>query len=201
VRPLFLLPAALLCCAAAVAQNDPAPPPFTLGRRALFYVENTVGPGTLLKDAAIAGINQWLDSPRERGQGWGALGRRYGFHAASDGASNAIRFGLSAVLHEDTRYFPSHEKSIKRRIKYCILRTYIVNKDNGPGKTFSWSRLAGGYAGGWLANAWAPPRIRTPGDVLIRGTLAIPGEIGNSAFQEFWPDARRLLVRKVFHRH
>jgi hypothetical protein len=190
-----------LCCGAAVAQSDTPPPPFTLGRRALLYAENTVGPGALLKDAVVSGIAQWADIPPDRGQGWDAYGRRYGYRVLSDGASNVIRFGLSAVLHEDTRYFPSRRKSVKRRIGYLLERTYLVRKDNGPGMKFSWSRLAGGYAGAWLANAWAPQRLRTPGDVLIRGTLAIPGEFANSAVQEFWPDAKRLLSRKVFHRH
>ncbi len=190
----------MLLGGAAFAQNAAPPPPFTLERRAVFYVQSTVGPGTLLKDLVVSGIAQWADIPPDRGQGWDAFGRRYGYRVLSDGASNVIRFGLSAAFHEDTRYLQSPKRGVKNRIRYLLTHTYWVRSDNGPGMKFSWSRLAGGYAGAWAANGWAPQRLRTPGDVLIRGTLAIPGEFANSAFQEFWPDLTRLLKRKVFHR-
>src|SRR3569832_125748 len=37
----------------------------------------TVGPVPLLGEAAGAGSSQWMNSPEEWGQGWGAFGKRY----------------------------------------------------------------------------------------------------------------------------
>ena len=51
------------------------------------YVLSTVGPVPILGEAAGAGIGQWMNSPEEWGQGWGAYGKRFG----SNMGYNALR--------------------------------------------------------------------------------------------------------------
>ena len=58
------------------------------------FVLATVGPVPLLGEAAGAGINHWMNTPEEWGQGWGAYGKRYG----SNLAYNAIRQTIGESL-------------------------------------------------------------------------------------------------------
>ncbi len=177
----------------AYAQSSP-PPPLTLGERAKIYTGATFGPLSLLTSAMGAGVNQWRDIPTEWGQGGGAYGRRLGSSVAVDLASNAMQFGVSALLHEDVRYTPSHDRAFWHRARYIIVHTYVIQKENGQ-QAFAWSRVVGAFTSGFVSNLWYPPSANTPGEALIRSGWAFASNMGTSAFQEFWPDVRR----KLFH--
>ncbi len=191
-------------CAAAAAQDQAATipnaqgqqrQPLTLRERARIYLKSAVGPGSILSSAASAGFDQWRDSPPEWRDGMAGYGRRFGYALAGSVASNGLEFAVSAVRHEDTRYVRSSEKGFIRRSMYVVVHTYIVPRDGG-GTTFAASRLMGAYGTAFIARAWAPARINSTGDALLFGTWALMGDMGNSAFAEFWPDIKRKVLRR-----
>ncbi len=167
----------------------------TLGERAALYTRATVSPGSLLSDALSAGLDQWRNAPPEWRDGFGGYGRRFGYGLVGSVTSNTIEFGVSALRHEDTRYVRSKEKGFLRRAAYVIVHTYIVPRDDGQ-TTFAASRLIGAYGGAAASVGWEPARLNNAGDVLLRGTWSLAGDMGNSAFLEFWPDIKRKLFGK-----
>src|SRR5687768_6740253 len=50
--------------------------PLTNGEKFHHYLHHTFGPARILRSAATAGINQWMDSNPEWGQGMEGYGRR-----------------------------------------------------------------------------------------------------------------------------
>jgi hypothetical protein len=160
------------------------------------YATAVVSPGSLLGAAAVSGINQWRDAPSEWGQGGAGYGRRFGYHFAGAGVSNAIQFGVSALRQEDTRYIRCGEAGFWRRVRHAIVHTYVVRNENG-GTAFAVSRLIGAYGSALVADTWNPARLNGTGHVVLRGTWSMAGDMGNSAFREFWPDVKR----RVFHKH
>src|SRR5438270_11357924 len=68
------------------------------------YVLSTIGPVPILGEAAGAGIRQWLDSPKEWGQGWGAYGQRFGSNLGYNAVRQTITQGVGLALHEAGRY-------------------------------------------------------------------------------------------------
>jgi hypothetical protein len=210
MRPSCLAAGIVLCGIATAQDPTNAPsavlpvssttstlPPLTLWERAWFYGTATFGISSLFSAAAGAGINQWRDVPPEWRQGASGFGHRFAYHLAGNASSQAMQFGVSRLLHEDTRYIRSGEPGFRHRVKLVIVRTFIARKDNGPGTTFASSVVIGAYGSGFLDNLYYPKSLNSPGQAMLRGTLSISGTMGNNAFQEFWPDVKR----KIFHRH
>jgi hypothetical protein len=186
---------------AALAQTGPgaaAPPPadhhLTLGQRAGMYALASVGPMSFLSAAVSAGVNQWRDEPPEWGQGGAGLGRRFGGRMAVNATGNAIEFGASALLGEDTRYFPSGRKGVAGRASYALIRTFVAPRQDGR-RTLAASRFIGAYGSAFLANTWYPDRVSNTPSALRRGSWSILAGAGGNVFKEFWPDIKRRLFR------
>jgi hypothetical protein len=58
------------------------------------------------------------------------------------------------------------------------------------------SRIAGSYAAGFIANAWYPASSADTAHALYRGSTAMASSIVYTELEEFWPDLRKL----IFHR-
>jgi hypothetical protein len=61
----------------------------------------------------------------------------------------------------------------------------------------AFSRFAGAYGAGFIANYWEPPSQNSTGHALERGSTALASSVGWHIFREFWPDIRKPL----HHRH
>jgi hypothetical protein len=167
----------------------------TLGQRAGMYAEATIGPVSFLSAAVSAGFNQWRDAPPEWGQGGAGFGRRFGGRMAVNATGNAVEFGASALLGEDTRYFPSGRKGVADRTSYALIRTFVAPHEDGH-RTIAASRFIGAYGSAFLANTWYPDRVSNTRGALLRGTWSILSDAGNNVFKEFWPDLKRKLFRR-----
>ena len=66
------------------------------------FVRSTIGPVPLLGEAAGAAIGQWMNTPKEWGQGWDAFAKRFGSNLAYNGIRQTITYGGS-VAWERTR--------------------------------------------------------------------------------------------------
>jgi hypothetical protein len=60
----------------------------------------------------------------------------------------------------------------------------------------AFSRFAGAYGAGFIANTWEPRSQNDAGHALERGSTALLSSVGWHIFEEFWPD-----IRGAFHHH
>lgn len=165
-----------------VARNEP----ITLRDRLTDYRQSTFGPLAFVYPAAVAGYGQLTDYPKEWKQGAEGYGKRLASAYGSTVVDNTISFGVAALDREDLRYTPSTypKKAIFRRTGYVIAHTFVSRRDGG-GHTFAWSRVAGAYGGGFIANEWYPERRSNLHNALHLGTFNLAGDLGSNLLREF----------------
>ncbi len=183
----------LLVAAGVVAAQAPLPP--TLEERFYYHTKQTVGPPSLFGTSFTAAISLWRDVPHEWGQGMEGFGRRYGYALAGNASKAAFEFAGGAILKEDLRYARSEDRRVKQRIKHIFAGTFFLPSNEGRRRP-AYARFAGAYGAGFLTNVWYPPELSNPGRGALRGTYLLLGDLGGNAFQEFWPDIKKLLKRK-----
>ena len=155
----------------------------TIGRRSLF----AVGP---LAAAWQTGFNQ----PVEWQRTWSGAGKRYVEREADVAISNTIEAGLGAIWGEEPRYVPSGRRGIGSRARYAILTTVLAQRPDGH-LAPAWGRFAGNTVNNVIENAWLPPSVTTPGQTALRSALGLLARLGGNAWEEFWPDVRRLFKK------
>ena len=60
----------------------------------------------------------------------------------------------------------------------------------------AWGRYAANTLNNVIENAWLPPSVTTPGQTARRSASGFVGRLIGNMYEEFWPDARRLLFKK-----
>lgn len=164
----------------------------TFSERVKIYEHSFLKPESLIGPALGAGIGQWRDIPPEWGQGADGYGRRFASGFGRSVIARTIAFGVAAADGEDSRFVPSGETGIWRRTRHAITATF-VSRTPGGGSMPAFSRFAGAYSAGFIANAWEPRSANSTGDALERGSTALLSSVGWHVFQEFWPDIRTAL--------
>lgn len=160
--------------------------PITLQDRLTDYRQSTFGPLALVYPAAVAGYGQLVDYPKEWKQGAEGYGKRLASAYGSLVVDHTISFGVAALDREDLQYAPSTypKKAIFRRTGYVIAHTFVSRRDRG-GDTFAWSRVAGAYGAGFIANEWYPERRSNLHNALYLGTFNLAGDLGSNLLREF----------------
>lgn len=120
-----------------------------------------------------------------------AFGSQYGQFVLSE----AIVGVVSAIHHEDPRFFPSRRHGAWTRTKIALKNSFWVPKSSGEGKTFAWSVPAGMFGAWAVATRWSPPDLQTPGTILEWGGVGLGMKVSGNILHEFWPDVKR----KLFH--
>ena len=169
--------------------------PLTFGERLKIYERSFVLPESVIGPALGAGIGQWRDTPPEWGQGAGAYGTRFASGFGRSVISRTIALGVATADQEDSRFMPSSETGIWRRTRHAIVGTFVSRTPTG-GSMPAFSRFAGVYSAGFIANAWEPRSQDDAAHALERGSTALLSSVGWHIFEEFWPD-----IRGAFHHH
>jgi hypothetical protein len=169
--------------------------PLTFGERLKIYEQSFIQPESVIGPALGAGIGQWRDTPPEWGQGAGAYGTRFASGFGRSVISRTIALGVATADHEDSRFIPSSETGIWRRTRHAIVGTFVSRTPTGSSMP-AFSRFAGAYGAGFIANAWEPRSQNDAGHALERGSTALLSSVGWHIFEEFWPD-----IRGAFHHH
>src|SRR5262249_4292013 len=128
----------------------------TFGDRLHIYERSFISPLSIVAPALGAGFSQARNVPVEWGQGGMAYGGRFGSGYGREVIARTVTFGISAADGEDTRYFPLREGGFFERTKHAISGTLTSGTPSGR-RMFGFSRFAGYYAAGFIANAWEPP--------------------------------------------
>jgi len=193
---LFALAGAMLLLAAGLAAQDI--PALSVDEKLLVHAVRSFGPAQLVGSALGAGLEQVENNPKEWMQGVAGYARRYASIEGFVAVQNVLAFGLNSALHEDPRYFRSRRKGFFPRLAHAFSYTFVTRTDDG-GQHINTERLASNYGGAWIVNLWAPHRVTTTGDVLMRGSLGVALDTGGNLGTEFLPDLKA-LVKKALHR-
>jgi hypothetical protein len=151
------------------------------------FVMSTLGPVPLLGEAAGAAIEQWMNTPKEWGQGWGALGKRFGSNLAYNGIRQTITYGGSLALGEDTRYFASRQSGVWPRTRHALVSTFTARHADGS-VSFSYSGTAGVIGASAISSAWGPDSWKGPGNIAKNAGISFASTAAFNVVREFLPD-------------
>jgi hypothetical protein len=167
-----------------------------MGGRVNWIVMGTIGPQSLLFVGPLsAGWNTRFNMPSEWGQSWSGFQKRYVQRLADVAISNTIEAGLGAIWGEEPRYIPSGRRGIKARARYVIVTTFMAQRPDGRLGP-AWGRYAGNTLNNVIENTWLPPSATTRSQTILRSASGMLSRMGGNAWSEFWPDVRRLLLKK-----
>ena len=193
----------LVLGATSVAAQTPSPitavpnyKPISGGERGKWFVESTVGLESLLGAGPVsAGWGTLFNSPEEYGPHWEGFGKRYGMRLTGVATGNAIEAGLGAAFGEDPRYFRSPDRAFGSRVRHIIKTTFAAPDRNGNWRP-AYARYAGNVGNNFLSNLWRVESESSSKDALIRCVWGITGKMAANAFDEFWPDVRKKVLKK-----
>lgn len=169
--------------------------PLSVTGKLLYHGESTYSPSAILGIAAYAGALQEDNAPKEWGQGGGAYAKRFGSTLAWSGIHSVLAFGLDSTLHQDPRYFRTHETGFWRRTGHALRGTLLTRTDSG-GETLSSWRIGSAYGAAFLSNEWYPDRLNTMRWGLIDGSVTLGFGFASNLGAEFWPDIKRKLLHR-----
>jgi hypothetical protein len=174
--------------------NTLSAPPLSVGDKFKYRVVGSFGIRGLLGNIVGAAIGQATNTPGEWGQGWGAFGERYASGLGGTLSRQVFAFTLESVLHEDSRYFPSAQKTKRARIENVLKSVIITHTDSGDTR-FAYSRVVSAFAAGQLVNAWQPRSNGHVIDGVERAFIVLGVDAGFDLLQEFVPFARPKAFR------
>ncbi len=155
----------------------------------------TFGPESLLMGTFSAGIGTGRDTPEEYGPHWGGFAKRYGMRFTGVASSNAIEAGLGALWREDPRYVRIQELPFKQRIGNVFLFSFAARNRAGNIRP-AYARYIAIPGSNFLSNTWRVNSAATTSAALTRTAYGILGEISSNAWNEFWPDVKRIVFKK-----
>ena len=130
------------------------------------------------------------------GGGMEGYGQRLG--AAAAGETSAAFFSgfvFPTLLHQDPRYFRSHEDAISDRLAYAASRVVIGRKDNGH-NVINLSVIMSQLVQAAVSNAYVPYRNESVSGTLENAAAGLGAVAQADILNEFWPD-----IKEFFSRH
>jgi hypothetical protein len=181
---------ALLCLTAPVcAQVVPAEPAYyaNLHERVHDYVFRTytdpVRIGWLLLDSAK---DTWSKDP----SGWGQNSDGYFYRVASGLGRrivrNTLQLGFESVLQEDSRFRPSHEHGLRKRVWFALSHSVLSYRPDGSTQ-LAYGRIAAGVSAAAVSSTWHPQSVGAITLLSGMGQSALD-RAGNNLLTEFQPD-------------
>jgi hypothetical protein len=163
---------------------SPAYTPPTAKARFRRYVNSTVGPFTLARNVAYAGLATWENSPEEWGGQWEGFGKR----VASNFGKNLIKqttiYGLDEALKLDSGYYRAKGKSNGAKIRNALLSPVTARTRSGK-RVIGIPRIVGAYSGNIIAReTWYPDRYDWK-DGVRNGTISFAVAGAFNLFKEF----------------
>lgn len=148
------------------------------------YVNSTVGPFSLARTVATAGIATARNSPEEWGGQWEGFGKR----VASNFGRNLIRqttqYGLDEALKLDSHYYRSKKTDAGSKIRNALLSPVTARNARGK-RVIGIPRIVGTYTGSIVAaETWFPDRFDYK-DGLRNGTISLGFNAAFNLIKEF----------------
>jgi hypothetical protein len=157
------------------------------------FLRTTYSPYTFLGAGFQATLDQAQGQWPHYGGGMRGWGKRFGATLADTESRRFIQtFALSTILHQDPRYFPSHERTLIARGWYAATRVVVTRKDNGD-PAFNTSEFLGALLTSSLQNSYYPSDDRGFGETMNRFGGALSSDAVSNLLREFTPDMKRLF--------
>lgn len=122
------------------------------------YEHEVIGPRAFIGAGFRSGIEQLRTVPVGWGQDLPGYAQRYGSAYAEFTIDSSVRFGLAAVLHEDTRYLVCHRCSLGAKFKNAALAEVADRRGPEGRRVFSVVPIVASFSGPLVAyTAWYPP--------------------------------------------
>lgn len=148
------------------------------------YVRSTVGPFTILRNAAGAALEQWNDSPEEWGQGAEGYGKRFASSMGRNAIRQTVQYGLSEALRLDTGFQKSKRRGFWPRLSDALVQN-VTSRTKSGRRVLSAPILVGVYSSSVIAyETWYPER-HTYKDGLRSGTYSLLTGFGINVVREF----------------
>ena len=183
-------------------QAAPRPPetaapydPIDSAQRVAWVVDGSIGRRSLGVGVITTAWQTAWDTPTEWGRSWPGVARRYAAREADVTISNTLEASLGAIWGEEPRYIPSGRHGLGARTRYAAKTVFLAQRRDGR-LAPAWGRYVGNTLNNVIENAWLPPSVTTPKETIIRSANGFLGRLIGNFYDEFWPDAHRLL-----HRH
>ena len=181
----------------ALPQPEPEPwTSITPKQRFNHYASQTFSSDAVLGAVSGAAIAQGINTPREWGQGWGAFGIRTASSYGGTLVGNTITFGVSALVHEDNRFFRSPSADFRARLRHVLASPYVARNDAGR-KRFSTSMFLGSAGSSGIPLAWSPRSWQGWDNVGLNYLIWYGQMSGVNFVREFYPT----LVRRFRNKH
>ena len=170
--------------------------PLSSGEKFKLSVSNTLSPFSIGGSLLGAGISQAMDSYPDYGQGAEGSGKRFG--PSMGRAASRQFFGtfvFASMLHQDPRYFPIKDATLRESIRHALRRIVITPTDSGR-EAPNYSGLMGSLAAEILANTYLPDDDRTAGKTFKRLGKGVAIRAGTNILKEYWPTIFKRLRSK-----
>ena len=169
--------------------------PITPRQSLRWFITNTIGPQTLAGGFFESVFGTALDRPSEYGPHWGGIAGRYGMGMTRVATGNAIEAGVGLILREDPRYFRVPDRPLKARVGNVVRLAFAAR---GGDKTFrpAYARTMAIFGNNFLSDTWRVHSEANAQDALLRTSEGFAGRMAANAFEEFWPDVKKLVFHK-----
>lgn len=181
----------------AMAQDAPRQyQPTTSSDRVSWLMQSTASPGSLSVQVLPSMWDTRRDSPAQWEGNWKGFTRRYADAQAVSAISNGVEVGLGALWGEDPRYTRAARQGLWARVGHAAKTAVLAPRRDGH-LAPAWGRYAGSVTSAVIENAWLP---RKTGETARRSLDGMIGRVISNFWQEFWPDLRKRLPRRMLKR-
>jgi len=166
-------------------QTSPATYVFPTSRQRFNrYVRNTVGPVSLARSAASAGLSQWDNDPLEWGQGAEGYGKRFASNFGKNAIRHTVQYGLSEAFRLDTGFQRSKRKGFWPRLSDALVQN-VTSRTRSGKRVLSAPIFVGVYTSSIISSeTWYPSRYSYK-DGLRSGTYSLATGFALNALREF----------------
>jgi hypothetical protein len=178
------------------------------GERFKQYLFDSFGPYALIGAAGAAGIQQATGdrifgtgsgSPPEWGGGTGPYFERFASNLGINLTANTYRYGVGAILHEDTSYYRCECTGFTHRLGHALITTVEGRYGDDGHYRFSFINLSAPYAGTMTAAlGWYPSRYNAS-DGFRMGNYALATQAGINVAKEFIYGGPHTLMGHMTH--
>jgi hypothetical protein len=162
------------------------------------YGHQMVGGQALARSAGSAAFGQMRNHPPEWGGGAGGYAKRFGSSMGHHIVKGTIQMGVGAWHHEDQHYYRSNRQGTWPRLKYAVGNTFMVHRNNGPGRTPALGRVSGAFGAGLISRAWQPASAAGLGAGFASGGISVGADVGVNVAREFLPrHNKKKVVRRA----
>jgi hypothetical protein len=161
-----------------------------------WFTTTTMDPANLVGGIFQSALGTVPNRPKEYGPHWGGFADRYGMGMTRSVTGNAIEAGVGLILREDPRYFRVPDRPFQARVGNVVRLAFAARGGSGSFGP-AYARYMTILGDNFLSNSWRVRSEANSHDALLRASEGFGGVLAGNAFEEFWPDIKKLVFHKL----